>query len=81
MWLMLHPPYSPDLAPCDYFYFPRVEIGVEDVASGGIKLKTAAYLGSTPKSDFKRCYDDWLLHPRKCIATQGEHFKGDKINL
>ncbi len=46
----------------------------------GIKLKMAAYLQSIPKSDFERCYDDWLLYLQKCI-TQGEYFEGDKINL
>ncbi len=35
MWRMPHPPYSPDLAPCDFFYFPEIEIGAEGVASGG----------------------------------------------
>ncbi len=33
---MPHPPYSPDLGPCDFFfYFPEVEIGAEGAASGG----------------------------------------------
>ncbi len=33
MWLMPHPPYSSDLAPCD-FPPPQVDIGAEGTASG-----------------------------------------------
>ncbi len=35
MWLMPHPWYSLDLVPCDFFYFPKVEIGAEGEAPGG----------------------------------------------
>ncbi len=67
-----------------FFYFLEIEIGTEEqhlVDLEGIRLKMTAYLWSIPKSDFKRCYDDWLLRLWKCIVTQGEYFEGDKINL
>ncbi len=84
MWLMPHSPYSPDLAPCDFFIFPKLKLALMGQHLGDlerIKLKTAAYLWSIPKSEFKRCYNDWLLCLRKCIAILGEYFEGDKTNL
>ncbi len=84
MWLMPHPPYSPDLAPRNFFIFSKLKLSLKGQHLGdleGIKSKTAAYLRSIPKSDFKRCYDDWLLSLQKCIATQREYFEEDKINL
>ncbi len=29
-----HPPYFPDLVPCDFFYFTKVEIGAEEAGFG-----------------------------------------------
>ncbi len=84
MWLTPHPPYFPDLAPWDFFIFLKLKLALKRQHLGElerIKSKTAVYLRSILKSDFKRCYDDWLLRLRKCIATQGEYCKGDKINL
>ncbi len=82
MVLMPRPPYSRDLASCDFS--PKLKLALKGQHLGdleGIKLKTTAYLGSIPKSEFKKCYDDWLLRLRKCIATQWENFVADKINL
>ncbi len=74
-----YPPYSPNLALCDFIIFSKLKLALKGPHLGdlgGIKSKMAAYQQSIPKSDFKRCYDDWLLRVWKCIATQG-----DKINL
>ncbi len=70
MWFVPHPLQSPDLATCDFFIFPKLKSLLKgqylrDLKE--IKSKTTAYLQSISKSDFKRCYDDWLLHLRKCI--------------
>ncbi len=51
MWLMLHPPYSPDLASCDIFIFPKLNLVLNGQHLGdseGIKLKTAAYCRAFP---------------------------------
>ncbi len=29
MWLMTHPPYSPDLAACDFFIFPKLKLALK----------------------------------------------------
>ncbi len=66
MWLMPHPPYSPDLAPCDLFIFMKFKMVLKRQHLGDleeIKSKMAAYLRSIPKSDFKRCYYQGRIGP------------------
>ncbi len=36
MWLMPHPPFSPDFVPCDFF-FHKIEIATEGTASRGFE--------------------------------------------
>jgi len=33
--VLKHPPYSPDLAPCDFFVVPQMQIGAAEAAFGG----------------------------------------------
>ncbi len=66
------------------FFSPELKLALKRQHLGDlqvIKSKTAAYLRNILKSDFKKCYDDWLLRLRKCTVTQGEYFEGDKINF
>ena len=54
-----HPPYSPDLAPCDYFLFPKLKgtikgthfEGVED-----IKSNVMSFLKRIMKENFAECF-------------------------
>lgn len=57
--LISHPPYSPDLAPCDIFLF----LAWNDV------------FNNVPKKMFHDCFDDWFSRIRKCIEAQGANFK------
>jgi transposase len=48
-----HPPYSPDLAPCDFFLFPRLKStlkGKRFLAVAEIQLNTTRQLQAIPKS-------------------------------
>lgn len=74
------PPYSPDLAPCDFFLFPKVKKVMkgrrfDDVDD--IKTNTTKELQAIPKEDFQKCYLQWQERWRKCIHSQGEYFEGD----
>ncbi|VVC38688.1 Transposase, type 1 [Cinara cedri] len=53
------PPYSPDLAPCDYFLFPKIKIALkgkrfQDVDE--IKQNATEQLRGVSKNDFQRCF-------------------------
>ncbi|UYV65560.1 hypothetical protein LAZ67_3004693 [Cordylochernes scorpioides] len=63
------PPYSPDLAPCDFFLF------------GKLKVESKKAMKVIPKTDYQRCFADWKKRWLKCIATNGDYFEGDNLNL
>ena len=74
-----HPPYSPDLNPCDFFLFPRLK----KMLSGN-KYMSRSSLGCTiyqclqqiPKKDYLSAFRDWLKRLQKCVSVKGEYFEG-----
>ena len=75
-----HPDYSPDLAPSDFFLFPKIkEIlkgrHIDDIYD--IRSNTTAALKAIPQNDFQNCFDGWTWRWNRCIASQGEYFEGD----
>ena len=74
-----HPPYSPDLSPCDFFLFPRLK----KMLSGN-KYTSRSSLGSAiyqclqqiPKEDYLSAFHDWVKRLQKCVSVKGEYFEG-----
>lgn len=75
-----HPPYSPDLAPCDFWLFPKVKSvlkgshfeGVED-----IQEHVTNTLRAIKKEEFKGCFEAWKGRIQKCVDFEGEYFEGE----
>ena len=73
-----HPPYSPDLAPCDFWLFPKLK---SDLA--GVRYESRSALGSAihqyrrviPEEDFTACFREWIRQLRKCVEAEGEYFE------
>ncbi|KAF6327507.1 hypothetical protein mRhiFer1_008231 [Rhinolophus ferrumequinum] len=70
-----HPPYSPDLAPNDFFLYLKIkEIlkgrHVYDIQD--IKGNTTTALMAIPEKEFQNCSEGWTRRWRQCIASQGE---------
>jgi hypothetical protein len=34
-----------------------------------------------PVSDFQLCYEEWEQHLWRCVASEGNYFEGDKLDL
>jgi len=69
-----HPPYSPDLAPCDFFLFPRlmkVLKGHRFEATEDIKRNSTKTLLDIPKEEFAKCFQQWQKRWGKCVAAEG----------
>ena len=74
-----HPPYSPDLNPCDFFLFPRLKKMLS-----GIKYTSRSSLGSAihqcrqqiPKEDYLSAFRDWAKKLQKCVSVKGKYFEG-----
>lgn len=76
-----HPPYSPDLAPCDYFLFPKVKSvlkGTHFESMEAVKQKTAELLRALSDEDFKHCFEQWKKRMQRCINSGGEYIEGEK---
>ena len=60
---VLHPPYSPDLAPCDYWLFRRLKdhlSGNDFVDRTNLGWVIHQYLKHIPQDEFKKAFEDWI---------------------
>ena len=77
--ILKHPPYLPDLSPCDFFLFPRLKkiLSVNKFMSGS-SLGSAIYqcLQQIPKEDYLYAFRDWIKRLQKCVSVKGEYFEG-----
>ena len=58
------PSYSPDMAPADFFLFPKHKLplrGTRFQSIEDIKVNSPRELKSIPESAFKKCFDDWII--------------------
>ena len=73
---VLHCPYSPDLAPCDFWLFPKLRgcryETVEEMKEAVIKV-----IDTLTQEDFHGAFQNLLEQYNKCIAAGGDYFKGD----
>ena len=60
-----HPPYSPDLSPCDFFLFPRLK----KMLSGN-KYMSRRFQQIT-KEDYLSAFRDWVKRLQKCVSKGG----------
>lgn len=76
-----HPPYSPDLSPCDFFLFPRLKKMLSGRRYNSRNaLGSAIYqcLNSIPKADYFSAFRSWIARLEKCVSVKGEYFEGMK---
>ncbi|UYV63726.1 hypothetical protein LAZ67_2005445, partial [Cordylochernes scorpioides] len=81
--MMPQPPYSPDLAPCDFFLFPKLKrpmTGRRYATLDEIKTASKEELKKILKNDFLKCFEDRKNRWHKCIISHGDYFEGDKID-
>ena len=72
-----HPPYSPQLAPCDFWLFRklrgcRYETTIEEMEEALTKV-----IDMFIQKDFHGAFQKLLERYNKCIATGGDYFEGD----
>ncbi|GFX89523.1 mariner Mos1 transposase [Trichonephila clavipes] len=75
-----HPPYSPDLAPCDFYLFPKVKSplkGTRFESEEAVKKKAARVLKELTKDDFQHCFQQWKIRTERCRDREGVYIEGD----
>lgn len=80
--MLPHPPYSPDLAPCNFFIFPRLksELWGRDFRRL-VEMQEAVklVLRRIPQEEFQACMDSLPIHWMKCIKAEGSYFEGSHL--
>ena len=77
--LLPHPPYSPDLAPCDFWLFPKVKKAISGKPFSRIQDLARAVrseLQSIPTSEYAGCFQSWKMRMQRCIDSDGKYFEG-----
>ena len=70
-----HPPYSSDLASCDFCLFPKHR-GCRYETIDETKEAVMKVIDTLTQEDFDGAFQK-LLERYKCIATGGDYFQGD----
>ena len=76
--LLPHPPYSPDLAPCDFYLFSKLKLKLQGHQFGTLENITDE-LHTLTENDFRFCYDQWKKRWNHCVTSQGSYFEGDNL--
>ena len=79
-----HPPYSPDLTPCDYFMFPKLKYplrGTRHESIEAIRRNLLKELKAIPAEAYKKCMKNWINRWHACIDSKGAYFEGDNKDL
>ena len=68
------PPYSPDLAPCDFWLFPKL-IGYRYETIEEMKEAVTKVFDTLTQEDFHEALQKLLERYNKCIAAEGYYFE------
>ena len=71
-----YPPYSPDLAPCDFWLFPKLRGCRYEIAEETKEAMTKVN-DTLTQEDFHGAFQKLLERCIKCIAAGGDYFEGD----
>ena len=69
------PPYSPELAPCDFWLFPKLR-GRRYERIEEMKEAVTKVIDTLTQEDFHGSFQK-LFERYKCIASGGDYFEGD----
>ena len=73
---VVHPPYRPDLAPCDFWLFPKLR-GCRYETIEEIKEAVTKVIDMLTQEDFHGAFEKLLERYNKSIAAGGDYFDGD----
>ena len=71
-----HSPYSPDLAPCDFWSFPTLR-GCCYETIEEMKEAVTKVIDTLKQEDFHGAFEKLLERYNKYIAARGDYFEGD----
>ena len=75
--IVRHPPYSPDLASCDFCLFPKLR-GCRYETIEEMKEAVTKVIDTLIQEDFHGAFQKLLERYNKFIGAGGDYFQGDE---
>jgi hypothetical protein len=75
-----HPPYSPDLAPCDFFLFPKINSALKGTrfkSIEAVKAKGMELMNKLSETNLQHCFQQWKIRMERYRDRGGEYIEGD----
>ena len=76
------PPYSPDMAPADFFLFPKLKSTLKwrrfNTIDESQKNSTNESF-AIPKEAFQKAFQSWQKRWERLVASEGNYVEGDKL--
>ena len=69
-------PYNPDLAPCDFWLFPKLRSCRYETIEE-MKETVTKVIDTLTQEDFHGAFQELLERYNKCIAVGGDYSEGD----
>jgi len=74
--IMPHPPYSPDLAPCDFWLNDYIKRKLTDQPNEeSLTQEVYKVMKNIPEKEFKKTFDKLLERMELCISNKGGYFE------
>jgi len=81
---MEHPPYSPDVAPCDFFLLPKIKSALKGTrfkSVDAVKAKATQLLNSLTQDDLQHCFQQWKIRMERFRDRERNYIEGDNISI
>ena len=76
-------PYSPDMAPCDFWLFPKMKMplkGTQFESREDIMRNATAQLDMIPQEAFQKCFQQWQDRWKKFVHYKETTLKGIRVS-
>ena len=74
-----HPPYSPELDPCDFCLFPKLR-GCRYETTEEKKEAVTKVIDTLTQDNFQGAFQKLLERYNKSIAAGGDYFEGTRVS-
>ena len=74
--LIDHPPYSPDLAPSDFWLFDEIKRRLpSQMTANNVDREVTKILESIPAKEFLKTFEKYIERMRLCVTAEGDYFE------
>jgi hypothetical protein len=78
-----HPPYSPDLALCDFFLLRKIKSALKGThfeSVDAVMAKAMEVMKKLSEKDLQHCFQQWKIRIELCRGRGGDRFEDDNIS-